>query len=275
MTILAHAFVEPAARERSSWIYFLHGIFGAGRNWASVARRLTRERREWGGVLVDLRLHGESQEFDPPHTLEACARDVGRLAEALAGHAPPTAMLGHSFGGKVALALLQTGPARSHQVWVVDSSPEARPHGGAAATMLEALGGLPGPFDSRETAIRGLEARGFDRFVAAWMATNLEREEEGFRWRFELPALESLVRDFFRVALWSVVEEPPPGVVLHFVKANASEVMSPATCQRLEAAGRRTGRVHLHRVAGGHWVNADNPDALLDLLVAQLPASEP
>jgi pimeloyl-ACP methyl ester carboxylesterase len=44
--------------------------------------------------------------------------------------------------------------------------------------------------------------------------------------------------------------------------------------ESLERAERAAGqRVHLHRIAGGHWVNADNPDALLDLLIEWLPAN--
>ena len=31
----------------TSWMLFLPGIFGQGRNWNSVARRLVRERPEW------------------------------------------------------------------------------------------------------------------------------------------------------------------------------------------------------------------------------------
>jgi len=55
------------------WFAVLHGIFGSGRNWASVARRVVRARPEWGAVLVDLREHGESVGFEPPHTLDRAA----------------------------------------------------------------------------------------------------------------------------------------------------------------------------------------------------------
>jgi esterase len=50
---------------------------------------------------VDLRLHGGSTGFEPPHTLGAAADDVDRLVEHLDFHA--AAVMGHSFGGKVAL----------------------------------------------------------------------------------------------------------------------------------------------------------------------------
>ena len=39
----------------------------------------------------------------------------------------------------------------------------------------------------------------------------------------------------------------------------------------MEAAGRASGRVFLHRVPGGHWINTDNPDAVVQLLTDTLP----
>lgn len=276
MPELAHARVLEEMEEgasRAGWIYFLHGIFGAGRNWASVARELARRRPEWGAVLVDLRLHGDSRGFGWPHTLGACARDVRELA---AGPGPPgglSAVLGHSFGGKVALALVRDRHPGPRQAWIVDSTPDASPPGGAAAEMLEAVRSLPGPFEDRREAIDGLEARGFGPFVAGWMATNLERGEGGLRWRFDPDEVEALLADFFRTDLWSAVEAPPEGLELRFVKAEESGVLTEEACRRIEAAGRETGRVHLHRVAGGHWLNADNPDALLDLLATHLTRS--
>ncbi|MFW6331186.1 MAG: alpha/beta fold hydrolase, partial [Gemmatimonadota bacterium] len=87
------------------WLAVLHGIYGAGRNWASVARALVGARPGWGAVLVDLREHGESVGFEPPHTLESTAADLDGLE---AG--PVEAVLGHSFGGKIALLRARTDP---------------------------------------------------------------------------------------------------------------------------------------------------------------------
>lgn len=272
MPTLAHERVEPHRSGVSGWLYYLHGIFGTGRNWAPLARDLARRRPDWGGVLVDLRLHGESSGFEPPHTVAACAADLGRLAEGLSDAAPLAALLGHSFGGKIALAAIAERSVRPRSVWIVDATPDARAPGGSAVEMLEALRALPGPFDERARAIRRLERRGFDARVAVWMATNLIRVDDGLRWRFELDAMEALLDDFFRADLWTVVEAPPPGVRLHFVKARGSDVLDTEACRRIEAAARLHDRVRLHRVDGGHWVNIDDPEGLLDLLAKHLPS---
>ncbi len=269
------------------WIYFLHGIFGAGRNWGSVARRLARERPGTGAVLVDLRQHGGSQGFAPPHTITAAAADVARLARDSAR--PVAEILGHSFGGKVALQLLRDGAAAQAgddrradgdadgggdggvaRAWIVDSTPAsyAGPRG-SAWQMLATLRSLPARFDSRGALVAALGARGVAAPTAQWMATNLQRAADGgYVWRFDLDAMEALLRDFFRVDLWDVVESPPAACTIHFVKAAESGVLDDAAVRRIRAAGERTGRVRLDVVAGGHWLNADNPEAVLDLLLA-------
>ena len=62
----------PAALEMT----VLHGIYGRGRNWGAIARHLAARRHDWRSRLVDLRLHGDSVGFAPPHTVDAAARDV-------------------------------------------------------------------------------------------------------------------------------------------------------------------------------------------------------
>lgn len=252
----------------SRWLLVLHGIYGAGRNWGQVARHVMRRREDWGAVLVDLRQHGDSQGFPPPHTIAAAAGDLAdlvRLSGLRAG-----AVLGHSFGGKVALRYAQEEPPDLKQVWIVDSTPEARAPEGSAWDMLGALRRVPGSYESRGAAIDALAGQGIARPVAQWMVTNLEWRDGRYRWRIDFDDMEALLRDFFDTDLWGVVEEPPAGVELHFVRATQSVVMAQSIA-RIRAAAERT-RVTVHDVEGGHWLNADDPDALVELLVRELPA---
>ena len=268
--LLRYERVSYGDAEPERWLVFLHGIFGAGRNWGTVARRLSRARPEWGGLLVDLRQHGSSQGFPPPHTLAAAAGDVGRLIDTIG--LPVPAVLGHSFGGKVALKLAgDRGGAGLDALWMIDSTPEARAPEGSAWEMLMAFRDLPGPFASRDAGVAALQTRGVAEPTARWMATNLEERTGGYGWRIDPADMEALLRDFFAVDLWPTVENPPAGLDLHLVKAEESSVLGREACRRIAAAGEGTGRVHLHRVAGGHWVNADSPDALVALLVDGLP----
>jgi esterase len=265
--ILNHARVT-GDREPERWLLMLHGIYGSGRNWASLARRLVEARAEWGVLLVDLRLHGGSVGFAGPHSLHAAAADVDRMVEHLDFHA--AAVLGHSFGGKVALMYAQHHGDDLRQVWVVDSTLEVREPSGSAWRIIEVVRSLPPEFRSREEMVEGLERNGYPRPLGHWLAMNLEREGDRFRWRLDWNGVEEMLRDYFRTDLWGVVETPPAGVEVHVVKATESDALEGAV-ERIERAGRENGRTRLHHVQGGHWLNSDNPDAVLDLLVRELP----
>ena len=272
MSTLAHSAIVADGAAPTAWLYILHGIFGAGRNWASVARRLVERCPEWGVELVDLRGHGRSQGFAPPHTLTAAAADVAALLRATGRHA--TAVLGHSFGGKVALALARdhAHEARLAQLWIVDSLPAPVPEPqGEAWDMLGILRRHPGPFVDRAQALAALEAAGVASGVAQWISTNLEPTPDGsLRWRLDLDVMEALLRDFFAADLWDVVEHPPDDLHIRFVKASHSGVMPPAITERIRQIGRMNVRVELCTVVGGHWLNADNPGAMVELLAEHL-----
>lgn len=266
--ILSHDRVTDDAAEPRAWMYVLHGIYGAGRNWASVIRRIVRERPEWGGLLIDLRQHGDSQGFAGPHTVQAAGADLDRLAEHTGVR--PDVVLGHSFGGKVALVHAGQTDSPPRQVWVIDSTPQEREPDGSAWDMLELLESLPRRFDSRDDLIAQLMERGQPKLLAQWMATNLVSDNGDYRWRFDFDSIRELLMSFFDTDAWAVVEQPPEGTEIHLVKAEESRILSGAALERAEAAAAG-GRTFVHRVPGGHWVNADSPAALEALLVQMLP----
>src|SRR6202021_1669604 len=78
-------------------VVILHGLFGAARNWAGIARRLAQQYRV---IALDLRNHGASP-WAPAMGYAEMAEDV-RAAMRKRGH-PRYALIGHSLGGKGAM----------------------------------------------------------------------------------------------------------------------------------------------------------------------------
>jgi len=268
--ILHHSILK-APEGAEQYMICLHGIFGMGRNWTTFVQRLIRSRPRWGIVLVDLRLHGRSRDFPPPHTLEACVADLKQLIERI--DRPVKGVMGHSFGGKVALKLAREqgegtlGLEPLEQVWVLDSTPAPFPTASSASMVLEVMRSLPMPMDSRAEVIGALEARGLTPAISQWLATNVEPIQGRFVWRFDFDGLESLLRDYYQTDLWGVIERPPTGTRIHMVKAERSDVLTPEDCTRIEAAGRQNGRVMLHILPDSdHWLHVDNPDGLQVLM---------
>src|SRR5688572_3872237 len=147
MILHSEAVGTPAGEQRKQ-LYVLHGIFGSGRNWASVARRLVTSRPDWVVRLIDLRHHGASQGFSPPHTIASAAGDIAELGNHTGES--PTAILGHSFGGKVALKYAGEHAGTLQQVWIIDSTPDVRPPSGSAWQMLQLVRKAPREYASRD-----------------------------------------------------------------------------------------------------------------------------
>ena len=257
------------------WCLVLHGILGTKSNLRTVARRVVETKPAWGLLLVDLRNHGESRAgFAPPHTLDASARDLTALRDALGLRVD--AVVGHSYGGKVALAYGAQVAGALDALVVIDATPSARTDArGAEETVriVALLGELgPGPFATREAFMEQVIADGHSRDIAAWLAMNLERDGGAWKLGVDPAAIRAMLDDHLSRDLWPVVESPPGRMTLELVIGARSRAFDDADRTRaLAAQAAHPDRVHVHVVeAAGHWVHVDAPDFVVELLTRVL-----
>lgn len=276
---LFHQLLQPSDRAPTRWFYLLHGILGQGGNLRTVARRWLAHHPDAGAVLIDLRNHGRSLHLAPPDDLDACAADIERLAQALG--APPTVVLGHSFGGKVAMKLAE----RAHQrgaplasLWVLDSTvgtkriEDVESHPGSTKAIVEMLEALPSSFSSREWFATTLEDQGLRPSLVAWLAMSVIKVDSGYRFGPELPRIRAMLQSYFATDAWPVIETPMAARV-QVVVAGQSTTFSTDDRDRLRAAAaQHPTRVSMHLFEdSSHWVHVDGADAL-DALLAADPA---
>jgi esterase len=269
--LLHHARVTASGAEPEQWAWMLHGILGSGQNLRTFARRLAEAEPAWGFLLVDLRNHGDSPRPTGPQTLEACADDLLALSGAI-GVEPRTA-IGHSFGGKVAMAWGARSEALGRtvdRVWALDVPP-GRPDVPLASQsevvrVVGALRSIPTPLARRDGIVAELAARGFSAGLAQWMTTNLRMTDAGFVWKFDLDAVEQMLRAYADTDLWPWLASPARRARVDVVRAERSERWSDEELARFGQPG-----LQLHVLPdAGHWVHVDNPDGLLALLRGNL-----
>lgn len=260
--MLSHSIIGP--RDAPSAVVFCHGILGSGRNWRGFARKLVSALDgQWCAVLVDLRNHGDSPITDPPNTVPACAADLSALEASLR---PFDAVVGHSFGGKVALAYTAQLPEALQTTWVLDADPgpldgDVDQH--EVARVISALRAISLPVRSRDDVLENLQRQGFSDSLARWMTTNLRRTDGGLLWRFDLDAVEQMIGDYFTRDLWDTLEIPIADLDIHLVRAAESARWSDAM-----AARAQTSFATLHTLPdAGHWLHVDNPDGLLQMML--------
>jgi pimeloyl-ACP methyl ester carboxylesterase len=244
----------------------LHGILGSGGNFRTFARRVAAAHPDWGMVLVDLRAHGQSQGAPPPHTVAAAASDLVRLGGALGLEI--RGVMGHSFGGKVALAYAAERLGELDQVWVLDASPGPRPDGmqsEGAPRVIAVLDSLPDTFPSRERFMEMLRERGLSRQITDWLAMNVRRDgDDGFRFRLDLGVIKQMLADYFARDLFPALEDPRLGRHVHFVLGGRSDTVSAADRARLVALAAQGPLALSVDVLddAGHWLHADDPEGL-------------
>lgn len=269
--VVAAAATTTAATTGTHTIVFLHGILGSRNNWKSFAQELVTERPTWRAVLCDLRNHGESHGAPPPHTLDACADDVTQTID------KADVVVGHSFGGKVALALAKR--AWPQETWVLDCPPGPRTFGGAdpseIARVLEAIRGVHVPIASRAALVDALRGVGLSDPLAKWMTTNLRPAPapaaEGFVWKFALDAIPEMLASFGAMDAWDVVEaEAAQRGRVVMVRAGRSDRWSADDVARLTRAAARGSVVEHVMQNAGHWLHTDDPATLLALLSTAL-----
>jgi pimeloyl-ACP methyl ester carboxylesterase len=250
-------------------IAFLHGILGRAINLRMIARRFIEARPDWTAWLADLRGHGRSPKSAPAPSLEAAAQDVVSLA----GRAdfPLRVIVGHSFGGKVALEAARFGVLKSlEHVVVIDSAPGSRAPirgGDSALDVIDVLDSLPRRFESKSDFIRAVVAAGLTRTLAEWMAGSLEKKNNHAQLSLDLAEIRALILDYFKRDLWPVVEHPPAGVNVHLIIAEGSTSYSPADRDRALRIAAASSQVTADILPGSHWLHVDNPDGVLGKLL--------
>lgn len=264
---------------------FLHGILGCRKNWGTFARRLAKEFPSWQFLLVDLRCHGDSASIKKwgPNTVASAANDVLKLVRQL--RITPRVLVGHSFGGKVVLSMVDQAKkplARPVKVWVLDATPGKVRAGGDGddhpAELISFLNTLPAEVSSKRDMMNALIKQGFSKDVTQWVVTNLRPNSPlgsgstSFSWAFDLKGIGEMYRSYEEMNLWQIVEDVPQGVHVNFLKAERSlHRWALEDLQRIHAAeeiaAEEGAGVEMHVLEdAGHWVHADNPDGLYRIL---------
>ncbi len=222
-----------------------HGLFGSGRNWGVIARRLADQRDV---ITVDMRNHGQSPRYASHHYPDLAAD----LAEVIAAHGGIADTLGHSMGGKAAmyLALLPNPPVR--KLIVADIAPVAYAHD--QSRHIHAMRGLNlANLTSRSEADRRLAADIPDPALRAFFLQSLDLKTEPPGWRLNLDVLEA---EMPHITGWPAPQGQFAGPTLFLTGA-----LSPYALPEHHAAIRALfPKARFTQLPGaGHWLHAERP----------------
>jgi pimeloyl-ACP methyl ester carboxylesterase len=235
-------------------LVILHGLLGSSRNWTTTGKLLARSFEVFA---LDLRGHGDSPWAPPPerdYSFTACAADVAAWLDSKG--VPNPILLGHSFGGKVAMRLAVDSPRHCRALVVADIAPrDYEPHHVEAFAAMRSLDLTT--LTSRAEAEEKLKVQLQDENLARFLLTNLVREaDEGFRWRIDLEGLSAALAKISRASLKS--GEIYAGSTL-FLRGENSDFIRDADRSLISAHFPRHQILALGRA--GHNLHVDQPAA--------------
>jgi pimeloyl-ACP methyl ester carboxylesterase len=252
-------------------VVFVHGLFGQGKNWTTIAKGLADSHRV---TLIDLPNHGHSPWTDRVDYLdmaELVATELEQLGE-------PVTLVGHSMGGKVAMQLALRRPELLRALVVVDIAPVSYPPTGGRTddpdeeaspfgAYIEAMRALDlDQLTTRDEADAALRDVIPSRMVRSFLLQSLVREglgtDGGWRWRLNLELLD---RDLGELRGFPA---PPPGAVfegpvLWIAGANSTYVLDEDR-PHMDALFPATRLVRIKKA--GHWVHSEQPEVFLETL---------
>lgn len=235
-----------------------HGLFGSARNWGAIAKRLSRQRPV---VTVDMRNHGASP-WHAEHGYEDMAAD---LAHVLALDGRPHDVLGHSMGGKAAMALALSQPQAVRRLVVADIAPV--PYGHSQIPLIEAMQAvdLEAVTQRRDADAQLLKAIP-EAPVRAFLLQSLDLTGDSPRWRLNLEAL--------RDQMDHVMGFPDPDGRFEnptlFLSGGASDYVRP---EHHEVIRPHFPEAEFETLPGvGHWLHAEAPGPFLEALERFLDA---
>ncbi|BAJ02007.1 hydrolase, alpha/beta fold family [Shewanella violacea DSS12] len=244
---------------QGSAVILIHGLFGNLDNLKGLSKSLEETHQV---VRIDVPNHGLSphwQKMDYPLLAQAVIELMDNLQLERAH------ILGHSMGGKIAMATALANPDRVTSLIAADIAPVSyqQRHDNVFAGLENInLASL----NSRSDALKQLLAAGLDEGTAQFLLKNLSRTDQGFSWKMNLAGLKSCYKDLIAwhndIETQGFLQYKKPTL---FIRGGDSDYV---TAEHRQAIISQFPRVQAKTIEGtGHWLHAQKP-AMFNRIVA-------
>ena len=239
-------------------VIILHGLFGSGDNWATFGKNLSENNCEV--YLTDLRNHGHSP-WDDDHSYHAMSNDLFEMINANDIEKP--VILGHSMGGKAAMQFAVEHPETAASLIIVDIAPYYYPQ--HHQKIFQALLSVDlNTVTTRAEADEQISIYIKDVSTKQFLLKNLYwKGSDKLAWRFNLHALNNKIENVGEAITGSETFLPAL-----FVRGENSTYIQE---NDLVPITKIFPNADLITIPGaGHWIHADQPDALMAEVISFL-----
>jgi len=240
--------INAVVSGRGEPLLILHGLFGSLDNYRSIALHFERHHQVH---RIDLPGHGDSTSL-PELSISAMAYEIQNYLEQ--NNIESCSVLGHSLGGKVAMALANNDTQqRINKLIIVDIAPRLYPP--HHQDLLDALSSVDlNTLSDRRDADKLLRTSIPEAGVRAFLLKSLIRDDDkALCWQFDLNGINSS---------YAAMREMPTmakaiAIPTLFIKGSKSDYIREADTDLIN---RHFSKAILKEIPGaGHWVHAEKP----------------
>ncbi|TKZ21495.1 alpha/beta fold hydrolase [Shimia litoralis] len=239
-------------------LLIVHGLYGSGRNWGAIAKRLATGRRI---VSVDQRNHGLS----PWYSTNGYDDMANDLAEVIQAQGAPMDVMGHSMGGKAAMVLALKHPELVNRLIVADIAPVSYAH--SQTQHIDAMRQVNlDTVEKRSHALDQLAAHVDDPTLRSFFTQSLDIKEK--RWRLNLDVLEAEMPKIIGFPdVQGTFEHPTL-----FLSGAESDYVMP---DHRPVIKQHFPKARFAKITGaGHWLHAEKPKEFVLSVGAWLDRSQ-
>ena len=229
--------------EKSPPVMIVHGLYGSGRNWGVIAKRLSDQ---FFVITVDLRNHGDSPWLDT-HNYHVMADDLVEVINSL--NIKPN-IIGHSMGGKAAMVLALKRPNLVRNLIIADIAPVKYEHD--QSQFIEAMQKVDlSKVEKRSDATLALSKFVEDKSLQNFFTQSLDIKAK--RWKLNLNVLRS---EMSEILSFPKIESEFSGHSL-FLKGEKSDYIKSEHRKLIKSLFTKA-RFATFKEAG-HWLHAEKP----------------
>ena len=232
----------PSTKSNKTPLLIVHGLYGSARNWGVISKRLSDEREIFA---IDQRNHGDSQWCETQSYFDM----AGDLQEFLE-HFGSMAVLGHSMGGKAAMALSILKPSLVEKLVIADIAPVSYFHDNTQ--YIRAMKNVKlDKLATRADAIIQLAESVPEPELRSFFAQSIDLKNK--RWKLNLDVLESEMEKIISFPQLSGKFEKV-SLFLSGALSNYLQITHGPTIKKLFPKAKFAKIPN-----AGHWLHAEKP----------------
>ena len=242
-------------------ILLIHGLFGDKNNLNNLKQALVPN---YNVMTIDLPDHGNSSHTEE-WSFASAVEEIHQLLDQQNFY--PCSIVGHSLGGKVAMAMALSHGEQVQGIVVADISPVTYP--ARHDNVFKALNAVANAcVTSRKQASDILNDILVEPGVAQFLLKSFKKQNDKWQWLFNVAGLQ---KDYNNIIDWPYLEESYAGNVL-FIKGGESDYIVQTHQTAIQTFFPRASFKVINGT--GHWLHAEKPEVFNRLVLRMLNDGE-